>query len=269
MTLEEALEKVREKVQQEMKTLCSKTSNSMLRNKTEEELAGYSLTKLSEELKQYAPTVWQILEMCAYNPRQKTINVQKTEEAILPGIASVACKLVSLYNREMDSLQRLHSLVLWRGGAKKSAFCRLNATNDCLSYSATLSMADKFGLKWEDGLLKWVDQVDRDIAKEKECINKLQNLEEDRLFIEDPMEIASNVLLVENVKKGLNQHRSDMHPGFYFVGDNIDMRTKVRHMTMKNQNKDEHMLQICAYKNRTEYQEIIWTIQSQWVILKL
>ena len=51
----------------------------------------------------------------------------------------------------------------------------------------TLSMADKFGLKWEDGLLKWVDQVDRDIAKEKECINKLQNLEEDRLFIEDPM----------------------------------------------------------------------------------
>ena len=111
-------------------------------------------------------------------------------------------------------------------------------------------MADKFGLKWEDGLLKWVDQVDRDVAKEKECINKLQNLEEDRLFIEDPIEIASNVLLVENVKKELNQHRSGMHPGFYFAGDNIDMRTKVRHMTMKNQNKDEHMFQICAYKNR-------------------
>ena len=58
-----------------------------------------------------------------------------TEEAILPGIASVACKLVSLYNREMDSLQRLHSLVLLKGGAKKSAFRRLNATNDCSSYS--------------------------------------------------------------------------------------------------------------------------------------
>ena len=56
--------------------------------------------------------------------------------------------------------------------------------------------------------------------------------------------IASNVLLVENVKKELNQHRSDMHPGFYFFGDNIDMRSNVRHMTMKNQNKDEHMFQI-------------------------
>ena len=139
----------------------------MLRGKTEEELAWFSWTRVSEELKKHAPTFWQLLENCSHNPRQKTINVQNTEEAILPGIASAACKLVSLYNRDMDSLQRLHGLVLLRGGAKKSAFRRLNATHDCLSYSATLYMADKFGLKWENDLMKWVDQVDKDNAVEK------------------------------------------------------------------------------------------------------
>ena len=239
-----------EKVQQEIKTLCSKETNSILRGKTEEELATFSWTKMSEELKKYAPTFWQFLEKCAYNPRQKTINVQKTEEAILPGIASAACKLISLYNRDMDSVQRLHSLVLLRGGAKKSTFRRLNATHDCLSYSATLSMADKFGLKWENDLMKWVDQVDKDIAKEKHFIQEIQELEEDGVFLDDPIESASNLFLVENAKTELDHHRLDMHPGFYFVGDNIDMRTKVRQMTLKNQNKDEHMFQICAYKNR-------------------
>ena len=127
-----------EKVQQEIKTLCSKETNSILRGKTEEELATFSWTKMSEELKNYAPTFWQFLEKCAYNPRQKTINVQKTEEAILPGIASAACKLISLYNRDMDSVQRLHSLVLLRGGAKKSTFRRLNATHDCLRVTQQL-----------------------------------------------------------------------------------------------------------------------------------
>ena len=41
-----------------------------------------------------------------------------------------------------------------------------------------------------------------------------------------------------------------MHKGFYFVGDNVDLRTKVQQMTMKNQNKDQHMFPLCAYKNR-------------------
>ena len=250
INLKAAVDKVCSKIQQEMKTLCSKDCNSMLRGKTEEELACFSWTRVSEELKKHAPTFWQLLEKSSHNPRQKTINVQKTEEAILPGIASAACKLVSLYNRDMDSLQRLHSLVLLRGGAKKSAFRRLNATHDCLSYSATLSMADKFGLKWENDLLKWVDQVDKDIAKQKNYVQELQDLEEEGVFLDDPIERASNQFLIENAKKELDQHRSDMHPGFYFVGDNIDMRTKVRQMTLKNQNKDEHMYQICAYKNR-------------------
>ena len=41
-----------------------------------------------------------------------------------------------------------------------------------------------------------------------------------------------------------------MHPGFYFIGDNVDLRTQVRQMTINNQAKDFHMYNMCAYMNR-------------------
>ena len=41
-----------------------------------------------------------------------------------------------------------------------------------------------------------------------------------------------------------------MHPGFYFVGDNVDLRTQVWQMTLKNQAKDFHLYNMCAYMNR-------------------
>ncbi|CAC5412530.1 unnamed protein product [Mytilus coruscus] len=53
-----------------------------------------------------------------------------------------------------------------------------------------------------------------------------------------------------NAENDLHQYRDLTHPGFYFVGDNVDMRTKVRNMTIYNQQKDHHMYQICAYENR-------------------
>ena len=34
------------------------------------------------------------------------------------------------------------------------------------------------------------------------------------------------------------------------VGDNFDMFTKVRQMTVSNQNKDHHVYQVCAYLSR-------------------
>ncbi|XP_061182759.1 uncharacterized protein LOC133191089 [Saccostrea echinata] len=57
-------------------------------------------------------------------------------------------------------------------------------------------------------------------------------------------------LALASARQDLQQHRKNMHPGYYFVGDNVDLRTKVRSMTITNQNKDQHMFQICAYENR-------------------
>ena len=41
-----------------------------------------------------------------------------------------------------------------------------------------------------------------------------------------------------------------MHEGIYFVGDNVVIKTHLRHMTIENQNKDQHLYQIYAYKTR-------------------
>ena len=47
-----------------------------------------------------------------------------------------------------------------------------------------------------------------------------------------------------------------MHPGYYFIGDNVDMKTGVRQMTNdKTKSKERpyhHMYNICAYMNRVE-----------------
>ena len=53
-------------------------------------------------------------------------------------------------------------------------------------------------------------------------------------------------------------HRLTMHPGYYFVGDNVDMRTKVRHMTFAHQKK----INICITIVHTKT-EITWTTQDQ------
>ena len=70
----------------------------------------------------------------------------------------------------MDSIQRINSLIILRGGAKKSAFQRFHSTHDCLSYPSTLSMAYDFGSKWEADMMKWVHEVDKDNRLEKYLI---------------------------------------------------------------------------------------------------
>ncbi|XP_053398038.1 uncharacterized protein LOC123565316 [Mercenaria mercenaria] len=250
--LQKAINIVVTTIQQEMKCLCSKENKTILRSKTEDELSAFSWSLLSEEMNKTAPVFWQILQKSAYNPRQSLLNKTKTETYNIPGIGSVACKLVSLYNRELNAVQRMNSLCLLRGGAKKSAFRRLNATNDCLGYQSTLLMADQFGLRWESDLKKWVKQVDSDRKKEARLLNRITSLEEDSMFIEfdDPVESVHTLFMAENLKAEMSNLRSTMHSGYYFVGDNVDMKTKVRQMTLTNQNKDHHMYQVCAYKNR-------------------
>ena len=98
--------------------------------------------------------------------------------------------------------------------------------------------------------MKWVDEVDKDFRQEKALIQEIKQLEEDAIFIDDPIESISNLFQTENAKTDLLKLQKVMHKGLYFVGDNVDLRTKVRQMTIKNQNKDHHMFQICAYKNK-------------------
>ena len=67
---------------------------------------------------------------------------------------------------------------------------------------------------------------------------------------DDAIESVYSLFCVADAETRLNAHRSSMHAGYYFVGDNVDMRTNVRQMTLTNQSKDQHMFQMCAYKLR-------------------
>ena len=125
---QEELSRVTDRIQQEIKKFCSKQeikkfcSNSNILRSRNEALGAVTWTKISEDLKTITPTFWHILQKCAHNPRQTTINLRKKEETNIPGITSAACKLISLHTRNLDAVQRLNSLILLKGGAKKSAF---------------------------------------------------------------------------------------------------------------------------------------------------
>ena len=46
---------------------------------------------------------------------------------------------------------------------------------------------------------------------------------------------------IVDTKAKLEKHCYEIHPGYSFTGDNVDMRCKPRQMTKKNQNKDHDM----------------------------
>ena len=247
-TLEDAFA---EKIQNEIKELCSHNQFPVLNSRSEESLSSVSWNILSNEFERRAPVFWKFLVSAATNRKQMIRNVRKTEQSIIPALVSAACKLVSLYNSHMNVIQRLNSLILLKGGAKKSVFRRLSVTNDCLGYMATLSMADDFSSSWANNLQEWSTDVQEDSRIEKQMSDKIKALHEESDILGDDVLTAATIMFqLAEADAELEKHRATMHPGYYFVGDNVDMRTKVRQMTLTNQNKDQHMFQVCSYKNR-------------------
>ena len=134
-----------------------------------------------------------------------------------------------------------------RGGCKKSVFGRLNSTGNCLSYQATLNMVDKLAIK----LVQWKSKVESDVEIEIRLLKQIENIDETRDFLA-AQEMPTDALMMEleSQNQSLTTHRRAMHPGYYFIGDNVDMKTSVRQMTKQNQRKDHHMFNMCAYMNR-------------------
>ena len=86
---------------------------------------------------------------------------------------------------------------------------------------------------------------------EKQISHRIEALKEETNDIgNDVLAFVTVMFELAEAEADLVHHRNPMHPGFYFVRDNVNMRTKVRQMTLGNQNKDQHMFQICKYKTR-------------------
>lgn len=99
--------------------------------------------------------------MCAsVNPKAQVRNRLKKDDNVLQAQVSAGCKLLNIYNREMKCLQQINNIILLKGGMKKSGFTRMQSTNDCQRYSATIGLTDKLAGEWDDDLRQW-QQINR------------------------------------------------------------------------------------------------------------
>ena len=234
-----------------LKKMCKKDNLSILRSQKNVPFENFSLLSVAEEIRAKLPMMWEYLEGCISNPKQELVNKLKKGDALLPQLVSGISTLVHLYNRDMNFFQMMNSLILMKSGCKKAAFGRLSAIGTCQSYGATLSAVDGISENWATPLLKWKSEVENASSIEDAIEKQIDSLDETiDMLSESPKLTEILVLEQEQLKESLKQHRASMHPGYYFIGDNVDLRTQVRQMTSKHQPKDFHMYNLCSYLNR-------------------
>ena len=221
-------------MKKELKTLAAVKTSSILRCKDEASLMTFSWKKLHDELLMYAPTFLSVLKTIFSDDENKMKNE-------LPAILSAAGILISVHNREMSALEYINSMILLKGGAKKSAFRRLNATHMCMSYCSTMDKANTIADNAENKLHEWQTTSWNDRQRELQLIANMESLEGHD---------NDSVLIRAHLENELKCLRAVMHPGYYIVGDNADLRTHVRHHRLGYGDQDVHMFQIAAYKIR-------------------
>ena len=240
-------------LKEEVKHLCARSTNSLLRKCDKENLLSFSFKDIAKEWTDHATLFYNFLISSSTNPSAEVRNKFKKGDVLLQTQVAAGCKLLNAYNKEMKSLQAINDILFLKGGMKKSAFSRMQSTSDCHSYTTTIALADKLANDWDVPLKEWKRAVELENEIEKELITQIN-------YVKDTIDLCGgqddNELLAElvfgklDLEKRLSDHRSSMHPGYYFVGDNVDMVTKVRQMTSTSQNKDQHMYQMCAYETR-------------------
>jgi len=105
----------------------AKTENSLMREHSKEALLSFNWQRIHETWENKAPKFLSVLEACTDNPSQIR-NKKKKDEAVIPKMIAAGCKLLSTFNRNMSLLQYTNSILMLKGGAKKTLFNRFNAT---------------------------------------------------------------------------------------------------------------------------------------------
>ena len=249
-TPEKTLNSVISESQSEIKKLSSKETNSLLRTQDKESLASFSLDLVSAEMRKEMPTFTEFIESTITNPRQSRNKIKKGK-ATEPETISSTAKLLHIFNRDLNLFQSLNSIILLKGGCKQSAFDRLSLTGNCMSYQTTLDMVDKLATNRSRDLTQWKTTLETDSSMELRILKQIEDIDDTIDFmIVQGLPTEGLMMELDVLKQSLDQHRKNMHPGFYFVGDNVDMKTSVRQMTKQNQRKDHHMYNVCAFLNR-------------------
>ena len=151
----------------------------------------------------------------------------------MPGILHEASSMLSLFCQDLNLVKKIVSIAIKQGGAKKRLFKTLSQLNLYVSYK-TARLFQSFGRDFDRNLVTWKKAVEEDVATEKRLQEQISSV---------TTEVEKGTLTAE-----LNSHRDGMHPGYQFVGDNVDFIVKVKVMSSNYQNKDHHLFQCVSDK---------------------
>lgn len=116
---------LRDDLKREMRLLCKKSTNFMLRASTAEALSNFSWEVLAQELERKAPTLFAILMACVEvrQPKNPTVSMQgrtRTRRASNTAVLGVCAAILLRHcNHHMNLVQRLISLILHSGHSAK------------------------------------------------------------------------------------------------------------------------------------------------------
>lgn len=209
----------------ELKGLCS-NSDTIFRTECVDSLAKKIDYEAQEkELWTRCPTFAGAIFSAGCNKRNLKRNKLKKEESVRPRIMTAVGILLHSRSQRMNLHQLLHSLVLRRAGAKKSAFLRLNALSVSLSYPDTLKKQSAMGVGFDSAVLEWIKEV----AEE---------------------ETHSDWDIIEIEEQKASNEKAGPCTTFKLLGDNYDLRNKCRTTTRTKAGADKHLFMNLAIRDR-------------------
>ena len=119
---------------QKTKELCTVSRPSLLRQNEKGKLISLKWDAVNDELKKRCPLFYKFLTASASNPSQKR-NVHKKDEVILPPMLDAGCQLISVFNSDLDTIRRIKSVVLKKGGLKKVRFKRFVVVTNTINFN--------------------------------------------------------------------------------------------------------------------------------------
>ena len=112
------VDEVAKEIRKEIKKLCSRKHDSILRMKTKPALENFLWERILDELQLHAPTLITLLRNCL--PKSKS-----TSATVSPAICMSASILLKITNPHINLTQGVLSIILRAGHATKQVCCNL------------------------------------------------------------------------------------------------------------------------------------------------
>jgi hypothetical protein len=150
-------------VNQEISSYCKKDIKSVLRNKGKDDntLDMFHFSHLERELAEHTPLFLSVVKAAAHNSTQ-TQNKRKSLDSVKPAVLTACAKVIAIHCEDMNILKQINSIILKKGGLKKTGFIRLAKTYDCMSYTFTNQIFDTFADSAHATINGWKEDVESD-----------------------------------------------------------------------------------------------------------